>query len=55
MAAASTCAPATRTAFCVWSANLVAEGGVEVEAVGPADSDLQAVYRYLMTDEGEPS
>ncbi len=34
---------------------LVAEGGVEVEAVGPADSDLQAVYRYLMTDEGEPS
>ena len=36
-------------------AELVAEGGVEIEAVGPADSDLQAVYRYLMTDEGEPS
>ncbi len=36
-------------------AELVAEGGVEVKAVGPADSDLQAVYRYLMIEEEEPS
>jgi ABC-2 type transport system ATP-binding protein len=36
-------------------AELVAEGGVEVEAVGPADSDLQAVYRYLVHEEEEPS
>ncbi len=34
---------------------LAAEGSVDIEAVGPADSDLQAVYRYLVEEDEEPS
>jgi hypothetical protein len=31
---------------------LVLEGKVSVDALGPADEDVQAVYMYLVGDEG---
>ena len=36
-------------------AELARDGGVRIEAVGPADSDLQAVYRYLVNEDEDPS
>ena len=36
-------------------AELARDGGVEIEAIGPADSDLQAVYRYLVNEDEEAS
>jgi ABC-2 type transport system ATP-binding protein len=34
---------------------LVMEHGLDLEAVSPADEDVQAVYRYLIEGEGRPS
>jgi ABC-2 type transport system ATP-binding protein len=34
---------------------LVLEHGLDLEAVSPADEDVQAVYRYLIEGEGRPS
>ncbi len=36
-------------------AELAKDGGVEIDAVGPADSDLQAVYRYLVNEDEDTS
>ena len=32
--------------------SLVLEDGLEIEALGPADDDVQSVYMYLVGDEG---
>lgn len=34
---------------------MVVEDGLEVEAVGPADDNVQAIYQYLLGDEGAAS
>jgi ABC-2 type transport system ATP-binding protein len=42
-------------AFFLGFNQLVVEGGFEVEAIGPADDDVQAVYQYLMGGDGVAS